>query len=64
MAKLTNGVRQGSNVKPFSGSDVHVLDKLGGLKKVYLRAALFSVVLWFAQVMDDFANCEVGEPQP
>ena len=64
MPKLTNGVWQGSNVKPLSGSDVHMLDKLGGLKMVCLRVAWCSLILWFTQIMDDFANCEVGEPQP
>ena len=64
MASMVEGKWKGSDVKAISGSDVYILDKLGGLKVMCLRSAWASVMLWFTEILDDFANREVGKPQP
>ena len=62
MAKLTNSVGQGADVKPLGGTDVHMLGQLCGIRRLCLKAAWLSVVLWLAQVLNNSANCEVGKP--
>ena len=64
MTSLVESIWKSPYVKSVAGSDVNMLDKLGCLKMMGLSVAWAMMVLWTAQVLDDFANGEVGEPQP
>ena len=60
---MVESIWESPYVKSIAGSDVNMLDKLGCLKMMGWSVASM-MVLWTSKVLDDFANSEVGKPQP
>ena len=62
MVKLVESEGKSPNVNSFLSSNVDMLNKLWCLKSLSLSVTWTMMVLRSTNVLDDFANSEVGEP--